>query len=382
MILSAAPTSLINMLHVTWNANSIGVQDWRSGAGDTIIEADVFDPPLQVGVEYTVEVEIIPELDMVILYSPSGKVLRGTHANVSEYCTPYCAFETSENATPSREVTFKKTWALGKANAASNAACLGASMARPHELIAATTTTKGVVALATATETTALLDTTRAITPSAMLDLIANTHDINLSPAGWGATGTSGTGARVTTLNIIDLYTGATTNSVSMVKSHSGGTNAIMVSPGDIYYRILWSKPKVFIVDFALQLATATSEVWINIGDVQNDATVGNLANMGVAINIANATVNIGRHDGTTYAETELGTITSGANPFLNRVIITLDGAGNFSAALNGGAAVTGTGCPTVGGPANCNGITAAVINGATAASVRLMIPQIKFISA
>jgi hypothetical protein len=238
------------------------------------------------------------------------------------------------------------------------------------------------VELATSAETLNLIDASRAITPAGILDLIANTHDINLSPAGWVTTGTSGTGARVTNLNVIDIYTGATANSVSMVKSHSGGTNPIMVSRGDIYYRILWSKPKVFIVDFALQLATATSEVWINIGDVQNDSTVGDLANMGIAINIANAVVNIGRHDGTTYAETELGSITSGANPFLNRVIITLDGVGNFSATLNGGVAVTGAGCPTVGGPANGNGITAAVINGATAASVRLMVPHIKFIGA
>ena len=147
MILSKASQSLTNMLHITWNANQVHVEDWRSGsAGDSIVMR-VFDSPLLPGFEYTLEVEIIPDLDRVILYAPDGKVLSATHPNVSEYHTPYCAWETIDSDTGSYDTVLTSCWSLGGSKSSSVLSKLAASMGNRGSQYLQKNTTGGVASL-------------------------------------------------------------------------------------------------------------------------------------------------------------------------------------------------------------------------------------------
>jgi hypothetical protein len=114
LLLSSQEQSLNNMLHLVWDANNIGISDWRNGgATQTSIVHEVFSTPLHAGGEYKIEVELFPATNTVVLHTPTGRVLKGTCANLAEYYTPYVAYEWIFNPTQSKDVpSYTKIWAL------------------------------------------------------------------------------------------------------------------------------------------------------------------------------------------------------------------------------------------------------------------------------
>jgi hypothetical protein len=200
-------------------------------------------------------------------------------------------------------------------------------------------------------------------------------RQINLGTDGWASTVT-GSGARSTTVPIIDLITGATTGSTSFVRNNVTGTCNVFARYGEVYNR--WNMSRPTYVAFLISLGATDSNVtvWINIGDLYNDATIGDLVADGIGIKISNTGLRLQAYGSATLttSASDVATLVSGAN--LENMLVELyaDGAGNLSAWING-AAVTGISGVGVSSSKNNAAISVGIQNGAGTANARVTIP-------
>jgi hypothetical protein len=312
LISKAGAGNLTDMLHATWNKSNIAVADWRNGSSGAAIVSEVFSEPLVMGKEYSVEIELVPELNKVILRSPSGKILSGTNEHVAEYNTPYIAFEHGFNSDSVYLQAFTKLWAVEEGLA-------------------------GYIDLIGQARRDFRLRTN---------DGFYRNRDTYLIPA-TGATWTnlnSGSGSINPSGDCLYSHTTAASSSVS--NWCAGKVVPVLRNRRQNFSGFNWSFPVKFTFRYCHVAQTgslsADDKACILFGTPYNRTTSGDLAGRGIGLQIVGQTLYAQVHDGTTLTTSAWSYVI----PTFCEITLAYDGAGTLTVYVNGVSVGTLAGGP------------------------------------
>jgi len=184
-----------------------------------------------------------------------------------------------------------------------------------------------------------------------------------------------GTGSNSTNIDVIDLSTGATASSVSLLRSNIFHFRVWHLSLGTGRGIVSWSQRTIYNLRIVVSDITGSDTVVrFLLGQVYTNTTAQDLtsADRGIGFKIIAGLVYVQVANTTTLTTTSTSTTIVGVREY--DLTLDADGAGNWVAYINGANVASGIGAPTGNSTAGNNALCMSLTNGTTAANRQLYV--------